>query len=478
MARHRSRKSGTTKVVSTNGAGPTAPAASAAAAASSNSSRDKSEVNENGKSVEEPAVASINEPGQAGEADRDTVAPATEEPQSASKRSRKRSKRKSGNTESVGEDHKLYPPAPKIPKEKEEDGSDSDSDDGSGDQKQINIAGTSTADGETSSKRKRKRKRKSTTGVNQVVECAADTEQNASRTKSKSSPSKSSSIAKQSAPASRPYTSVPPLSSAPDPFSDPQLVQREGGTDAAGEEEEDGPGEQVTSSAQNALAYVIAFAAKDAEVGGNTGGSKADKESSRKKQKTEVAVNGTVSTWRFNKAKQNWLLRHLLNAPSSQTLDESTANASDESSASSAQGAKAAGRGVAIPDEYVPFLGWYFKGIQGNARRVLVNELKQARDAPAHAQVTLSGPGNDSSDAAPSASATAAAPLQGAGSNSSNLAFGDMALSMEASADAAQATTSVAAPTSASAPAAGSAQDVETSRARAKEILAWMGESG
>ncbi|SNX83170.1 uncharacterized protein MEPE_01876 [Melanopsichium pennsylvanicum] len=92
------------------------------------------------------------------------------------------------------------------------------------------------------------------------------------------------------------------------------------------------------------------------------------------------------SQWKFNKAKQNWLLRNALSVPPSD-YDSALARKQPDSKASAegvADGLEAAEEGENfVPEDFVPVVTAYLNSVMGGARQRLIESLKEAVNAPA-----------------------------------------------------------------------------------------------
>ena len=181
------------------------------------------------------------------------------------------------------------------------------------------------------------------------------------------------------------------------------------------------------------------------------------------------------SQWKFNKAKQNWLLRNALSvAPSD--YDAELARKQD-GKADPAEGEDKDGEQEEegenfVPDDFVPVVTAYLTSVMGGARQRLIESLREAVNAPA---VTL--PQTQSEGAA---EATKVVPAEGADGSATNegaangaaatksVSFGNLARESEQEEEAAAA---------AGLPSGTDPRSVELRRARATQMLQRMGEA-
>lgn len=175
------------------------------------------------------------------------------------------------------------------------------------------------------------------------------------------------------------------------------------------------------------------------------------------------------SQWKFNKAKQNWLLRNAL-AIQPSDYDAALARKQPDSTASAegvAEEAEEADEGENfVPEDFVPVVTAYLSSVVGGARQRLVESLKEAVNAPA---ITVA-PRVEASDDTANAEATNgdAANAETKGSATKSVSFGNLALEAEKKEEAAEA---------AGLPTGTDPRTVELRRTRASQMLQKMGES-
>ncbi|EPQ28759.1 uncharacterized protein PFL1_03562 [Pseudozyma flocculosa PF-1] len=192
------------------------------------------------------------------------------------------------------------------------------------------------------------------------------------------------------------------------------------------------------------------------------------------------------ASWKFNKAKQNWLLRNALACPPADYDPElatrkpaAQGDKPSEEAPTAAQGAQD-GQGDAaaadkekpeedegenfIPEVFVPVVTAYLKSVMGAAKQRLVETLKEALNAPV--------PETAAAETVSDVDAAASAPAAADKSTGKSVSFGAMAMEAEKTADAAAAATNGEGEAS---PAI-DARTLELRRQRAKRILAGMGE--
>ncbi len=92
------------------------------------------------------------------------------------------------------------------------------------------------------------------------------------------------------------------------------------------------------------------------------------------------------SQWKFNKAKQNWLLRNALSVPPSD-YDSALARKQPDSTASAEAAPEEAedtedGENF-VPEDFVPVVTAYLTSVMGGARQRLIESLREAINAPA-----------------------------------------------------------------------------------------------
>ncbi|SPO21899.1 uncharacterized protein UTRI_01887_B [Ustilago trichophora] len=176
------------------------------------------------------------------------------------------------------------------------------------------------------------------------------------------------------------------------------------------------------------------------------------------------------SQWKFNKAKQNWLLRNALSVPPSD-YDPALARKQPDSTATAedaAEDAEDAEEGENfVPEDFVLVVTAYLNSVMGGARLRLIESLKEAVNAPVitvaptQAEVT-----DEASNDTATNEATTDEKAEGAATTKS-VSFGNLALETEKKEEAAEA---------AGLPAGTDPQAVELRRARAKQMLQCMGE--
>ncbi|KAJ1027352.1 hypothetical protein NDA18_003360 [Ustilago nuda] len=175
------------------------------------------------------------------------------------------------------------------------------------------------------------------------------------------------------------------------------------------------------------------------------------------------------SQWKFNKAKQNWLLRNALSVPPSD-YDTALARKRSENAASAGEdgAAEEAEEGENfVPEDFVLVVTAYLNSVMGGARQRLIESLREAVNAPTieiaptQAQVT---------DEAGNSTATNGeeAKQSGEGTATKSFSFGNLALDTEKKEQAAEAV---------GLPAGTDPQAVELRRARATQMLQRMDES-
>ncbi|SPO23209.1 uncharacterized protein UTRI_01887 [Ustilago trichophora] len=176
------------------------------------------------------------------------------------------------------------------------------------------------------------------------------------------------------------------------------------------------------------------------------------------------------SQWKFNKAKQNWLLRNALSVPPSD-YDPALARKQPDSTATAegaAEEAEDAEEGENfVPEDFVLVVTAYLNSVMGGARLRLIESLKEAVNAPiitvAHIQAEVTD--GTSKDTATN-EATIDGKAEGAATTKS-VSFGNLALETEKKEEAAEA---------AGLPAGTDPQAVELRRTRATLMLQHMGE--
>ncbi|SJX61795.1 uncharacterized protein SRS1_12779 [Sporisorium reilianum f. sp. reilianum] len=183
------------------------------------------------------------------------------------------------------------------------------------------------------------------------------------------------------------------------------------------------------------------------------------------------------SQWKFNKAKQNWLLRNALSVPPSDydaALARRQGESADAADGADAEDAEEAEEGENfVPDDFVAVVTAYLTSVMGGARQRLIESLKEAANAPAVA-VAPSQPevaGDASKATTANEQSTEAAAANGtatATTTTKSVSFGNLALETEQKQEAAEA---------AGLPAGTDPRAVELRRTRAKQMLEQMGEA-
>lgn len=176
------------------------------------------------------------------------------------------------------------------------------------------------------------------------------------------------------------------------------------------------------------------------------------------------------SQWKFNKAKQNWLLRNALSVPPSD-YDPALARKQSDSAASADGAAEEADEAEEgenfVPEDFVPVVTAYLTSVMGGARQRLIESLKEAVNAPA---ITIAPTQTEATEEAAKDAATNEEASKGAaeGAATKSVSFGNLALETEKKEEAAEAV---------GLPAGTDPQSVELRRARATQMLQHMGES-
>ncbi|CDS82139.1 uncharacterized protein SPSC_02959 [Sporisorium scitamineum] len=174
------------------------------------------------------------------------------------------------------------------------------------------------------------------------------------------------------------------------------------------------------------------------------------------------------SQWKFNKAKQNWLLRNALSVPPSD-YDASLAR-KQGSNTDAAEDAEEAEEGENfVPDDFVAVVTAYLTSVMGGARQRLVESLQEAVNAPA---ATVAPPqpeaGEDAAKATVADEQSNDAAANGTAATTKSVSFGNSALESERKEEAAEA---------AGLPTGTDPQTVELRRTRATQMLQQMGEA-
>lgn len=177
------------------------------------------------------------------------------------------------------------------------------------------------------------------------------------------------------------------------------------------------------------------------------------------------------SQWKFNKAKQNWLLRNALSVPPSD-YDATLARKQPESSAAedgTAEEADDAEEGENfVPDDFVPVVTAYLTSVMGGARQRMIESLREAVNAPA---ITVAPTQPQVADDAAAENTTTNVTTEGVEANGAvtkSVSFGNLALDAEKTEEAAEA---------AGLPAGTDPRAVELRRTRATQMLQMMGEA-
>lgn len=178
------------------------------------------------------------------------------------------------------------------------------------------------------------------------------------------------------------------------------------------------------------------------------------------------------SQWKFNKAKQNWLLRNALSVPPSD-YDPSLArkqadNAASADAEGAAEQAEEAEEGENfVPEDLVLVVTAYLNSVMGGARQRLIESLREAVNAPAIAVAPTQVQVTDDASKDTATNGEESKPAAEASATKS-VSFGNLALETEKKEEAAEA---------AGLPAGTDPQAVELRRARAMQMLQHMGES-
>lgn len=181
---------------------------------------------------------------------------------------------------------------------------------------------------------------------------------------------------------------------------------------------------------------------------------------------------GNKTQWKFNKARQNWLLRNALSIPPADY--ESTlarvASGEKQGEAKGRDGDDEEGENF-VPDDFMPVVSAYLKSVLGGARSRLITTLNEACNAAE--VVTPSHNETSDSPAKPAPVAeTAGAETPGA---RKTVSFADIAMEQESSQQAKAETPSST--DEAGATAGPDARTVELKRTRARSLLQHMGET-
>lgn len=177
------------------------------------------------------------------------------------------------------------------------------------------------------------------------------------------------------------------------------------------------------------------------------------------------------SHWKFNKAKQNWLLRNALSVPPSD-YGATLARKQPESSAAeegTAEEADEAEEGENfVPDDFVPVVTAYLTSVMGGARQRMIESLREAVNAPAITVAPTQPQGADNAAAESTMTNVTADGVDGSGAVTKSVSFGNLALNAEKTEEAAEA---------AGLPAGTDPRAVELRRTRATQMLEMMGEA-
>ncbi|KAJ9478219.1 hypothetical protein PHBOTO_001784 [Pseudozyma hubeiensis] len=174
------------------------------------------------------------------------------------------------------------------------------------------------------------------------------------------------------------------------------------------------------------------------------------------------------SQWKFNKAKQNWLLRNALSVPPSD-YDAFLARKQVESSSAAEDSEDAAEEGENfVPEDFVPVVTAYLTSVMGGARLRLIESLKEAINAPV-VEVALVQPEiqDDSAHTTTANEQAAGVAADDGAAATKSVSFGNLALESEQKEQAAEA---------AGLPAGADPREVELRRERATKMLELMGE--
>ncbi|GAC96258.1 hypothetical protein PHSY_003838 [Pseudozyma hubeiensis SY62] len=174
------------------------------------------------------------------------------------------------------------------------------------------------------------------------------------------------------------------------------------------------------------------------------------------------------SQWKFNKAKQNWLLRNALSVPPSD-YDASLARKQVETSSAAEDSEDAAEEGENfVPEDFVPVVTAYLTSVMGGARLRLIESLREAINAPVVEIAPTQPEAQDDSAHTTTANEQAAGIAAGdGGATTKSVSFGNLALESEQKEQAAEA---------AGLPAGTDPREVEMRRERATKMLGLMGE--
>lgn len=171
--------------------------------------------------------------------------------------------------------------------------------------------------------------------------------------------------------------------------------------------------------------------------------------------------------WKFNKARQNWLLRNALSVPPADYDAALARKRSDLKSGEASNAEEDDEEGETfVPDDFVPVVAAYLKSVLGGAKVRLVQTLNEALQA---AEVPVAPP----MDAPATITDVAASEAPTTGKS---VSFADMAMEQEGTQEQSKSTHS-AATEEAVAPAGPDARTVELKRQRARVLLQQMGEA-
>ncbi|TKY87108.1 hypothetical protein EX895_003785 [Sporisorium graminicola] len=184
------------------------------------------------------------------------------------------------------------------------------------------------------------------------------------------------------------------------------------------------------------------------------------------------------SQWKFNKAKQNWLLRNALSVPPADydaVLARKQGEGKDaEDGAKEEDGEEAEEGENFVPDDFVAVVTAYLTSVMGGARQRLIESLREALNAPAvqvapiqsdaadDAAKVANATNEQSTDAAANGTAAPTTPT------SKSVSFGNLALESERKEEAVEA---------AGLPTGTDPRAVELRRTRATQMLQQMGEA-
>ncbi|EST07669.1 Protein of unknown function DUF2373 [Kalmanozyma brasiliensis GHG001] len=178
------------------------------------------------------------------------------------------------------------------------------------------------------------------------------------------------------------------------------------------------------------------------------------------------------SEWKFNKAKQNWLLRNALSVPPSDydaslARKQADGNGTENSTAEEADEEAEEGDNF-VPNDFVPVVTAYLSSVMGGARQRMIESLKEAVNAPAITVAPTQPEGTDDAAATTSSTNVAADGVAANGAVTKSVSFGNLALEAEKTEEATA---------EAGLPEGTDPRSVEPRRTRATQMLKQMGES-